>query len=85
MNLALNKRFQVPVLNLSKIKDKDLRRLIAFGMHFVIISVEKRYEKGILHPESDVITITTSLDHHGSWKFERNDLIGVLNVEKGKT
>jgi len=85
MNLHLNKRFQFPVLNLGNIKDKDLRRLIAFGMYFVIIDVAKHYENGILHPEGDVITITTSLDHHGSWKFERKDLTGVLNADERKT
>ena len=82
MTLTVDKRFQFLVGKRHKLSDATLRRLISFGMHFVVISIEKCMKDGKILEEQDVITIMSDVDNHGMWTFRRAVIEDILDESR---
>ena len=59
---------------LDNIHNKDIVRLAKMGMKFAVIDIDKKFTNGVRDPYSDILHVTTAVNFHGMWKFERRHL-----------
>jgi hypothetical protein len=76
--LACGKEIVFPVSCAKTIQSGQLAHLIKIGIKFVVIDVHPFIEEGQRKLDKDIIEITTAVDYHGTWRFERKTLEKLL-------
>ena len=74
MTMTMGKEFVFLLSELNNVHFKDIVRLAKMGMRFVVIDIDKAYKSGVRDLHSDIVHVTTTVNFHGMWKFERRHI-----------